>query len=92
MTTEEVRIFPGTPDRRADIARDEVDNSKFDAAKYAELKGYWAKGYSAAKTANMLKGKRGFGLRTIEKYWSVFNSIGEETTDETAFFPQNSAK
>ncbi len=79
MTTEEVRVFPGTPDRRADIANDEVDNAKFDAAKYAELKTYWAKGYSAAKTATTLKGKRGFGQRTVEKYWSVFNSIGEDT-------------
>lgn len=43
-------------------------------AKYAELKRVWAKGTSAAQAEKLYEGKRGYKLRTLEKYWSAYYS------------------
>lgn len=45
-----------------------------EAAKYAELKRVWAKGTSAAQAEKLYDGKRGYKLRTLEKYWAAFYS------------------
>jgi len=43
-------------------------------AKYAELKRVWAKGTSAAQAEKLYEGKRGYKLRTLEKYWAAYYS------------------
>lgn len=78
---EEIRIGHGQTGRTSQLSEIEKETlaQQFDPAKYAELKSVWAKGLSAAQAAQIYTGRRGYSLRTIEKFWSVFNSIGEET-------------
>lgn len=45
----------------------------FDPIKTAEIKRIWSSGLSAKDAAAILKDKRGFGLRTIETFYAVFN-------------------
>lgn len=45
-----------------------------DTVKAAQIKPHWAAGLSAGKTATQFQGQRGYGKRTIEKYFSVFNN------------------
>lgn len=43
-------------------------------SKYRELKLLWSSDYSAAQAARELNHRKGFGQRTVEKYWSAMNS------------------
>lgn len=49
-----------------------IDNKGLDPVKYRELKTYWAGGKSAYMTSKELKGRHGYGVRTLEKYWAAF--------------------
>ena len=42
------------------------------ANKYFKLKAFWARGLSAKQTARALQAERGFGIRTVEMYWTAF--------------------
>ncbi|MBX2927036.1 MAG: hypothetical protein KF852_04310 [Saprospiraceae bacterium] len=79
---EDTRILSGSG-RSAVIGATErrTVEEQFDTAKYAELKALWAAGQSAATAAATFRGRRGFGLRTLEKYWSAFNSVGDTETE-----------
>jgi hypothetical protein len=80
---EDTRILTGSG-RSAVIGtreRDTIPAKSLDTAKYAELKALWAAGQSAASVAAMYKGRRGYGIRTLETYWSAFNSVGQDDTE-----------
>lgn len=40
--------------------------------KYFRLKTMWAKEVSAKDAAQILKGEKGFGIRTLDYYWAAF--------------------
>ena len=48
--------------------------SGLDTIKGQEIKLHWSNGLSAKRTAGQFQGKRGYGVRTVEKYFSVFNA------------------
>ena len=50
-----------------------VTDRGLDIHKAKILKPYWAAGMSAKATADTYNGERGWGKRTIEKYWAAFN-------------------
>ena len=56
-----------------DKETDEIRTKKLDIKKAAEIKWVWAANVSASNCAKQFS-KRGYGKRTIEKYYSVFNS------------------
>lgn len=61
-----------------EVSREELERligTDLKVTKYRELKKYWAKGMSAAKTAELFKNEYGYSTRTIEKYWSQFNKF-----------------
>ena len=49
-----------------------IDEKGLDGTKYRELKVYWAGGKSAYVASRELKDRRGYGVRTLEKYWAAF--------------------
>lgn len=82
---EDTRLIKGQTTRSAAISPTERQNAaqkKFDAAKYAELKILWADGVSSAAAAKMFKGRKGYGVRTLETYWATFNSVGHGSEEE----------
>lgn len=60
--------------RSSRIRKGEAESAGLDPVKYAELKTLWASGLSAIMATRQLRGKRGYGLRTLEKYWAAFNA------------------
>lgn len=42
--------------------------------KYRELKRAWAAGKSSLQVAREMRNRRGYGVRTLEKYWAAFYS------------------
>lgn len=54
---------------------DVIKVSGLDEFKYRELKPLWASEMSAAQASKLFHGKRGYGERTLEKYWAAFNSL-----------------
>lgn len=63
-----------------DIRSDKIGQADFnlieerglDEGKYRELKMYWAGGKSAYVASRELKDRRGYRVRTLEKYWAAF--------------------
>ncbi len=68
--------------------KDTVDAAELDAVRalglketrYQELKVFWAAHYSCAQTAREFRGQRGYGQRTLEKYWAAFNKLNPSPT------------
>lgn len=61
-----------------EVSREELEGlvgTDLKITKYRELKKYWAKGMSAAKTAKIFQDQYGYSIRTLEKYWSQFNKF-----------------
>lgn len=72
----EADIYNGSKDERqghlTDTDKDEVKRKGLDMDKAAEIKKTWAAGMSAKETETHIN-KKGFKLRTIQKYFAVFN-------------------
>lgn len=70
---EDRRMSNATVSRNAKVAQGECP-ADLKPAKYAELKPVWARGTTAAQAEKLYKGKPGYKLRTLEKYWAAFYS------------------
>jgi len=65
-------------DRIGPIDLDIIKERKLKESLYRELKVYWAAHYSARMASREKGGKRGYGLRTLEKYWAGFNEVDKK--------------
>lgn len=77
VTHDWTRWTPGHGQRHGhvtDMDMDTMTRAGLQEDKYRTLKAIWATGASAADAARQLRGRRGYGRRTIEKYWAAFNS------------------
>lgn len=52
---------------------EEIKQAGLHLSKAAELKPFFVRGLSAAQASGEFIGLRGYGKRTIEKYWAIFN-------------------
>lgn len=75
----EDKIWQGESGQRTDqMLKFDIDicvERGLNEVKYKEMKVYWANEYSAAKVAQLMKGKRGYSVSTLDKYWSAMNHV-----------------
>lgn len=60
--------------------RDMIFEHRLDEERYRTLKPYWVSNMSAADTAQLFRGQRGFSPRTLDNYWRVFNMVQQILT------------
>ena len=56
------------------LDRDIIEERRLNLDKYIDLKRHWAAGRTAYDLNKVYKGKKGYALSTLEKYWAAFNS------------------
>lgn len=78
--TDRTSDYGGRPKSLTDEDMAELEKRGVrDLIKAAELKVMWAAGYTAAEACSQKRGKRGYGLRTIEEHWAAFNAAKAPT-------------
>lgn len=74
----EADIYIGQNDQRSDRINENdlsiIASRNLNEPKYRELKVMWATYMSAAQASKTKRGLRGYGKRTLEKYWSAMNA------------------
>lgn len=66
-------------DRITQSDRDMIETRGLKETKYVELKVFWAADYSIAQVVREMRSRKGYGQRTIEKYWSAMNAANQDT-------------
>lgn len=80
QTFESERMDKPELNRNATLTNEEIEILEERGLKEetaARVKPYWAKGQSAAAAADKIK-ERGYGERTLDNYWAVFNLLSGE--------------
>lgn len=79
-TFESQRMDKPSYERNTTLTDEEIElieERGLDEVKAARVKPHWARGKSTAIAAGILK-ERGYGERTLDKYWAVFNLLSGE--------------